>query len=283
MKPQFPLVFSTLCQRVSMGAYALGMIALYLFDMDIAFGWLTLAALAVLAVGMLGSMAHLGRPARFLNTFANMKSHLAQEGLLVFIVGVLFVAVGIDGWLITYPPIAALTLRILALLAALAFIITTAQAYHMPSRPAWKSYATPITFLLTWLSIGAISVLAWAAVSGVDVNVGFCWLTAALMVAAVLGQAYYLSYVGNVGYKIDVRPLADEYRMVFVSWVVLGVVVPILIMAAILAMGNNVVLTVTLFVLSSIALCIWQAFFFLCGKEIWYFPDYDNNMSPNYF
>ncbi|MDR1184562.1 MAG: hypothetical protein LBK67_07175, partial [Coriobacteriales bacterium] len=275
MKPQFPLVFSTLCQRVSMGAYALGMVAIYLFGMDIAFGWLTLVALVVLGAGMLGSMAHLGRPARFLNTFANMKSHLSQEGLLVFVVGVLFIAVGIDGWLAVYPSTIALALRTVALLAALAFIVTTALAYHMPSRPAWKSYSTPITFLLTWLSIGAVSVLAWATVSGVDVSAGFYWLTAALMAAAVLGQAYYVFYVGNVGYRIDVRPLADEYRVVFVSWVVLGVVVPALIMVVIIAMGGNVALAIALFVFSASALCVWQAFFFLCGKEIWYFPDYD--------
>lgn len=282
MKPQFPLVFSTLCQRISMGAYTLGMVAVYLFGMDIALGWLALISLVILGIGMLGSMTHLGKPARFLNTFSNMKSHLAQEGLLVFIIGVLYIVVGIDGWLVSFPAGATIAVRVLALAASLAFISVTALAYHMPARPAWKSYATPITFLLTWLSTGSISVVAWAAITQVPVDTGFLYLTAALMIIALAGQAYYTFYVGRIGYKIDVRPLSEEFKNVYVSWLIIGAIIPILIVTLMLFLGVTSLLAVALFFVNAIGLCIWQAFFFMCGKEIWFFSQYEKNMSPNF-
>jgi DMSO reductase anchor subunit len=266
-----------------MGAFALGMVATYLFDMPINLGVLALVALVVLGVGMLGSMLHLGRPARFLQTFSNIRSHLAQEGLLVFVIALLYIAVGIDGILVSYSLGVQISLRILALLASLVFIVVTALAYHMPARPAWKSYAVPITFLLTWLSIGSTSVLVWASFSGIIISPGFLYLACTLLVIALLGQAYYVYYVGRLGYKIDVRPLSEEFKKVFISWLIIGAFVPLLVMSAIVFVGPQVGLTAFFFLDSAVGLCIWQAFFFMCGKEIWYFPAYDKNMSPNYF
>ena len=46
--------------------------------------------------------------------------------------------------------------------------------------------------------------------------------------------------------------------------------------------GNVPVATVAT-VSYAAGLALWQAFFFISGKEVWYFPQYDMDLNPNYF
>lgn len=283
MKPQIQLVFSTMCQRLSMGTFIMSLVGVYAFGIDIPMNWVALVTIAVLGVGMLGTMTHLGKPGRFLNSFSNLGSHLTQEAICTMFVGVSYLLVGIDGIFVDLPEGLVRTMMAVGVVASVAFIWISAVTYQMGARPAWNTVATPVNFLLTFLSIGTMGASLFATVGGAVVPVPFLAMLAIFTVASVAGQLFYVQFVSHVGYRVDIDVFKGETRPYFLAWLVAGVVVPAAAITALFAFPGSALLAAILVVSDAASLLAWQALFFLCGKEVWYFPQYEKDLSPDYF
>lgn len=283
MKPQYPLVISTLAQRFAMGAYCFGLIAKYLFGLDVNMSLLALIALVVLALGMLASTTHLGKPGRILNTFANPSSHLTKEMFCVPFVGIAYLLVGLNGYAYTLPQEVLSIVEFIGLAASVAFIWVTAFAYLMPARPAWRTIGTPVTFLLTFLSAGAIGAAAFMACTGVEVSTSYLVMTLILFIIALIGQGLFIYSMGHVGFGADVSPFEEYIRPTFLAWVGIGAILATLLAAVEIAIPTSGMIGVT-FAVYVIGLFIWQCFFFMCGKDVQFFPQYaDAPMNPDFF
>jgi anaerobic dimethyl sulfoxide reductase subunit C (anchor subunit) len=283
MKPQYPLVISTLAQRFAMGAYCFGLIALYVFGLEVNISLLSLVALVSLGLGMSAAGGHLGKPGRILNTFANPSSHLTKEMFCVPFVGLPYLIVGLNTYLFTLPQTVIWVLEAVGFVASLVFIWVTAVAYLMPARPAWRTVGTPLTFCLTFLSAGAVAGAAFMVCTGVAVSVPYLIMTCILIALAIVGQILFIVYMGHVGFGADVHPLEDYIRPTFFAWLVFGAVAP-LVLSIIQIVAPGMILIMTTFVVYLVGISIWQCFFFLCGKDVKFFPQYpDAPMNPDYF
>lgn len=117
---------------------------------------LVLSALAVglVSAGLLASLLHLGRPARFLKAFSQWRtSWLSREAVLAMATLLCFALYAVLWWFgARLAP-----LGLLAALLALATVAATAMIYaQMRSVPRWRSPLTPALFLLFALSGGAL-------------------------------------------------------------------------------------------------------------------------------
>lgn len=283
MKPQFPLVISTLAQRFSMGAYCFGIVAAYVFGLNVNIPVLSLTALICLGLGMSASSAHLGKPLRILNTFANPTSHLTKEMFCVPLVGIPYLIVGLDGIAYTLPATASLLLQAIGFIASLVFIWVTAMAYLMPARPAWRTAGTPANFCLTFLSLGAVAASAFMVCTGVEVSGPYLVMTFLLIVLAIVGQGLFIASMGHVGFGADVSPFEDRIRPVFVAWLVFGVALPLILGVAQIIVPSAGLILFT-FGVYLVDIFLWQCFFFMCGKDVQFFPQYpDAPLNPDYF
>ncbi len=283
MKVQYPLVISTLSQRFAMGAYCFGLIAVYVFGLEVNIPLLALVSIVCLGVGMSCSAVHLGRPARILNTFANPHSHLTREMFCVPFVGIPYVLVGCNGWLYALPAVAAYVLQALGFAASLLFIWVTAKAYQMPARPAWRGVGTTANFCLTFLAAGSVAAAAFMAATGVTMSVPYAGMTLALFLAAIAGQCSFVWQMGRVGYGAEVHPRDPEVAPTFRVWLAFGVVAPVTLGFALLFVQAPA-LVAAAFVVYMANIFVWQSFFFLCGRDVQFFPQYpEAPMNPNYF
>lgn len=141
-------------------------------------GWIaaTFSALAVAlaSAGLLSSLGHLGRPARFLKAFSQWRSSwLSREAALAMATLVTF---GLYGALRTFG-IHAAPLGLIASILALATIHCTAMIYaQMRTVPRWRSPFTPAIFLISALAGGALLAGQGSAAA---------WLLAALAAAQI--------------------------------------------------------------------------------------------------
>ena len=82
---------------------------------------------------------------------------------------------------------------------------------------------------------------------------------------------------------MDVKALGEESRGVYSGWLLLGVAVPLVCLAALLALPASVPAAALATVSYAASLALWQALFFISGKEVWYLSQYDMDLNPNYF
>lgn len=283
MKPQIPLCNSTMCQRMCMGTFVMTLVANWVFGCTIPVNIVALVTIVILGIGMLGTMSHLGKPGRFLGALRNPTSHLSLEMLTCIPVGICYLILGLNGLVYAMPEAAVLVLEVIGLVASVAFIWVTALAYRMKARPAWDNVFTPLNFMLTFLSGGAFGAVFAAIAADGSVPVGLLATCAVLFVAAMACQLFFTYFVSRVGYRIDVHAFGPETRGVYSAWVALGVVVPVIGVALLFAMPDSLVIAAVLMLCYAASLALWQAFFFMTGKEVWYFPQYEKDLSPAYF
>ena len=272
-----------MCQRMCMGTFVMTLVANWVFGCAIPINIVALVTIVILGIGMLGTMSHLGKPGRFLGALRNPTSHLSLEMLTCIPVGICYLILGLNSLLYTMPEAAVMVLEVIGLVASVAFIWVTALAYRMKARPAWDNVFTPLNFMLTFLSGGAFGAVFAAILADGEVPVGLLATCAVLFVAAMACQLVFTYFVSRVGYRIDVHAFGPETRGVYSAWVVLGVVVPVVGVALLFAMPNSLMVAGVLMLCYAISLALWQAFFFLTGKEVWYFPQYEKDLSPAYF
>lgn len=269
-----------MCQRLCMGTFSIALIANWLFGMNLNISIIALVTIVILALGMLGTMSHLGKPGRFLNALKNPTSHLTLEMLTCIPVGICYLILGFDGILYALPGDAAFVIEVIGLLASILFIWVTAMAYRMKARPAWDTVFTPINFMLEYVSAGCLGACFFAVVFGQSIPMPFLVTSSVLLCASLAGQLFYTYYVGHVGYRVDIKPFGEECKGYYAAWLVLGLVIPVVCLALLFAFPSSLAVGAVLVASEAASLVIWQCFFFLSGKEVWFFPQYEKNLVP---
>lgn len=282
MPVQYPLIVSTLCQRLSLGTYVMSLLAVYLLKIDLNLSIIAAAALVVFCIGVFASLVHLGKPNRLLNSFANPKSHLTQEGIMAPFVGLFLFIQAINGWFISLSPTIILVVQLLGLVFSLLFIYSTGLVYQLFARPAWKTRTVGLNFFLSFLSLGSIGTYAWAAFSGTEQLNSLLYLSAITQLLTILGQLYYSSYVSKLRYGVAIKLFSGEFRTPYIGWVITGVVLPLLIIVFAIFAGSSATTALSLLVSVLLGLIFWRMFFFLAAKEIKFFPQYTEDMTMDY-
>lgn len=272
-----------MAQRMCMGTFVMALIANTLLGTSIAMNVVALVTIVLLGLAMCGTMTHLGKPGRVLNTFANPTSHLTLEIVTCVPVALCYLVIAANGFLYQLPAAASVVLEWVGAACSVLFIWVTARAYRMKARPAWASVFTPLNFMLTFLAGGSMGACAFAGYMDGAVSTLLLVVTAVLLVVALAGQAVFTYYVAHVGYHVDINPFAPECRGWYVAWILFGVLVPVFCIVALFAKPFFAGIALVMVLSNVIALIAWQGFFFLTGKEVWFFPQYEMDLSPDYY
>ena len=195
MISEFPLFLFTTLGGLAAGAY----VAAAIFpdgDRKPKRPWLfPLACLALLGVGLLGVLGHLGRPERFLLAMSNPSSMIAEEAYWSIAFGAVIV---VDLAVAKAKGAAVRPIRWAGGLVAVGLMVVTGLAYYQSlGLPAWSGAATVPLFLVGDLALGAglcalldRSALAGGVLAAANVAAGVAF-------AAVLGAfGLHLARIG---------------------------------------------------------------------------------------
>lgn len=161
---EWPLVLFTLIGQAAAGLAFFLILPLYFFPAltnDRSLAGLRLGAplmiLAILGAAALLSLFHLGNPARAVRVLANTgaswlsKEILAEIILLGALAGLAFLA-----WKAPDSP-AGITLAVLVVAEAAAFVYSMGKIYTIPAVPEWNSAATRVSFFASALGLGSMA------------------------------------------------------------------------------------------------------------------------------
>lgn len=158
--------------------------------------WLfPLACIVLLAIGLVGTLAHLGQPLRFINGMANPASMISQESYWAIAFGVLMV---VDFAIAKVKGAPLFAVQCLAAVAACGLMVVTGLAYEACAfLPAWACAVTVPLFIVGDLAMGAGVCLAFERVEAAaetlhagSAAVSLAWL------AVVVGYAVHLAGIG---------------------------------------------------------------------------------------
>lgn len=146
--------------------------------------------LAALAVGLLGTLLHLGQPLRFLNGLSNPASMISQEGYWSIALGLVLVVAVAMGVKKGVPRF----LTVLGGIVALGMMIVTSFAYYFAAGiPVWNGGATLPLFIVGDIAMGAaLCALLIEDRQTLFLNVSAC-LAAVSLVVALAFQAQVVS------------------------------------------------------------------------------------------
>ncbi len=154
---QWPLVLFTLAVQAACGLTA----AATVFDASVSAAEaermrpLALAIFPLAALGVLFSMAHLGRPREAWRALSNLgRSRLSREILLTAVFTVLALAYGGFWWMAWTDGRVALGAA--ASVAGIVAVAAAAAVYAVPTQPAWNSGWIPASFLGTSALLGGL-------------------------------------------------------------------------------------------------------------------------------
>ncbi|TNU94102.1 hypothetical protein FIC87_03575 [Eggerthella lenta] len=153
MISEFPLFLFTTLGGLAAGAY----VAAAIFpdvDRKPKRPWLfPLVCLALLGVGLLGVLGHLGRPERFLLAMSNPSSMIAEEAYWSIAFGALML---VDFVLLLRRGASPRAVRVVAAVAAGALMCIMGWAYFTSyGNPAWAAWQTLPLFVLGDLAMGS--------------------------------------------------------------------------------------------------------------------------------
>jgi len=287
MEIQYPLVISTVAQRLSLGMYVISFFCINMWSIEINLPLVAIISLGFYLMGILASSAHLGRPERLVNSFANPRSHLTQEAILSPLAGFFLFLVAINGFNFSIiglgflPTIhlgsLKLPVEILAAFFCILFCLSTGLVYQLFARPAWKTRMVSINFFISFLAVGSAGAYALANLTGVQGLQNLFILCFALQLLNVLADLYYTVYVSRLSYGVAVNVFSAEFAGLYKTWVVTGGVIPAILFCLAAFYGISIwALLVSSIIVSLIA---WQAFFFRSGKHIKFFPQYKQDLK----
>lgn len=169
--------------------------------------------LALLGVGFIASMLHLGSPLRAFNAFNRVgESMLSNEiagGAAFFAAAGLFWLLAIFDKL---PPLAAKTWQILTALLGVVFMYMMANLYQIPTVPTWHTALTSWQFYLTAAVGGAALVYGLLALNPQPDPVlkGLPWLylvALGLIVVVTVYQVFQLAHTqSSIQQALDLVP-----------------------------------------------------------------------------
>lgn len=277
MQIHWPLVISTACQRVGLGMFICVFLADVCFGLALPLNYIALATLVLLCIGGIASIFHLQRPKRFFNAFSNIKSHLTQEAFITPFLGIALLVCGLNG--IAYDLGSfGFAMEVVSALLSLLFLLATGLAYQMGSRPAWNTNFVLGLFLLTAAEAGSIAVVTVSLLSENAVVPGVSVAALVLFVACVALQFAYVFRMRHVGYGVAVYADKDPYRPAYWAWIVCGVVLTAIALAAALALSSGAVAVLAL-ITSALGIVAWTVLFFKGALKVKMFPMYPVDLN----
>ena len=199
MISEFPLFLFTTLGGLAAGAY----VAAAIFpdvDRKPKRPWLfPLVCLALLGVGLLGVLGHLGRPERFLLAMSNPSSMIAEEAYWSIAFGALML---VDFVLLLRRGASPRAVRVVAAVAAGALMCVMGWAYFTSyGNPAWAAWQTwalmregayrSDAFAAAFAVLGALAVASIALIAAHFAGLGYGALPfAAAVVLVVAGVAF---------------------------------------------------------------------------------------------
>jgi anaerobic dimethyl sulfoxide reductase subunit C (anchor subunit) len=117
-----------------------------------------LAIIPVLVLGMLASLLHLGNPFSAYKAVTNLDTSWLSREILF---GVLFLVFGALYAFLQWRKLGSATVRTVtawvAALLGIGLVYSMARIYMLYSQPAWNTLATPVSFFVTALLLGALA------------------------------------------------------------------------------------------------------------------------------
>lgn len=162
MLKEWPLVAFTVLGQTAVGLFALGatpFLGIYETPGFDPAGFLALlaAVLGLLAVAALASFLHLRHPVKAIRVLANIRtSWLSREIFFELLFMALVAAEMVMVWAGADAKALGLV-HVLAGLAGLLFLLSMIKIYMLDGLPGWNQAATPLSFVSTSLSSGALT------------------------------------------------------------------------------------------------------------------------------
>jgi anaerobic dimethyl sulfoxide reductase subunit C (anchor subunit) len=276
MQVHWSLVISTACQRAGLGMFVCGLTAHIVFMPALPMNIVAALCLGLLCIGGIASVTHLQTPSRFFNAFKNLGSHLTQEALITPFLGIALLACALQGILFDLGA-ALIIVHIIAVLLAIAFLVSTGLAYQMRSRPAWNTGFVLGLFLLTAAEAGGLATF----LIGLSMGMGSTGLSVAagiFIVLCVSAQAAYLIRMQTVGHGVNIKATEEPYRPLFIAWLLVGGIGLIGLFAVALAFDSALLAAASL-AASFVGIVLWTALFFKGALKVRTFPMYPVDLN----
>lgn len=231
MEIQWSLVFYTLLTSLGLGTFAFVAITEWLGKAERTRMPGAITALVAIALGGVAGLFHIGHLERFFNVLGHLTSGIAQEMILMGLMGLVILVYIVMVW--RGSP--AATRKIVAnigLVLAVVLGITLGTNYILPSRPAWNTFLLPLVFVASAAVLGLFSMYIWAAkeedatVMGMNKAIR---IALAVQATIVVGYVIFLAVAPNPDpSRSAARLLAGDISVVFwVGVVLIGLVVPL--------------------------------------------------------
>jgi DMSO reductase anchor subunit len=233
MEISWSLVFYTLFVGLGMGAFAFVAITEYLGKAEKSRMAGAIITLVAMVAGGISSALHLGHVERVANVLANLESHIAQELILVIVVGA-FVVLYIALLMANASDILRKIVATLGLLAAIALAFMNGLIYVLPSRPAWNTILWPLLYTASAAVLGLFAMYIWEALREGEVSVvkgvnKWSVITLAVYGALIIAYVIYLAMAPfPAESRSPVRLLTGDLAWIFWGGVVaIGLAVPL--------------------------------------------------------
>jgi len=155
MKERTLVVFTLLAQMAVGIFWALGAMRFLGTDLNLTLGFLVVAALMVLAIA--ASFLHLGSPLLAWRALWNPRSSwLSREIWGTVLFGAASVLYAALLWFDRGSPLLRAIILGAAAVLGLLLLLSMSWAYRLRTVPAWNSWATPLSFLVTALLLGVL-------------------------------------------------------------------------------------------------------------------------------
>ncbi len=276
MKPHYPLVISTLLMRLGVSIIVTHIVTSIWYDSTLSDGLVAVISIVSVGLGGLFSMAHLGRPTRFMNSFANLSSMLTWEAILtpLWLVSACALAVAsyMDG-----PSFVLVLSKCGTVVFGISLIYATAKAYHLKARPSW---ATPLVLYEFFLSAACMGILAYL---GLATLLGTLPSEELLPLGMVLLAVLLSEFALTISYRYHIRAVSKSASEVLQDrmsslqyglWIVLGLMLPAIVIAfALVTRHLSMEGALISFAGFFIGAVLWRVLFFRVATPIKITPD----------
>jgi DMSO reductase anchor subunit len=218
MKPALSVIFFTVSSGAGLGL-AVWLLVMQLtgqVDASQSLFWLGFSVAAVLVTaGLISSTLHLANPRNAWRAFARFRSSwLSREGVLAV---ALYPMAALHAWLSVQQADAARITGLLLIALSLSTVVCTAMIYAcLKTVPRWRTWHTPVSYLLYALAAGGLIWAALCAVAGAPVTgAGLAmWLAACAALVKLLFFAKFSQRVhATLNQALAVPDTAPTGRM----------------------------------------------------------------------
>ncbi len=188
---EMPLLIFTLIEQTTVGAFV-ALVVMHFArktEKQDAFK-IGIILFALVVIGMIASLFHLGQPMRAMNVMAGLGvSWLSREILFVGLFAVCLLAYallekfGKEG--------AAKAVGVIGALCGIGAVVSTGLAYMLPGVPAWDSIATPLQFILTAVVCGIPLYGALGASFGGSKKAAAWWIAFVVLLITQIAMRYF--------------------------------------------------------------------------------------------